>query len=49
MRGAEVAALFYVLFESAKLAGVDPHAYVLEATCRANATPGTATLPEGLT
>ena len=48
-RGAEVAALFYTLFESAKLAGVDPHAYVLKATRRAIASPGTLTLPEDLT
>ena len=48
-RGAEVAAIFYTLFESAKLAGVDPHRYVLEATRRAIASPGTATLPENVT
>jgi len=48
-RGAEVAAIFYTLFESAKLAGVDFHRYVLEATRRAIASPGTATLPEDLT
>ena len=41
-RGAEVAALFYTLFESAKLAGVDPHRYVLEVTRRAIASPGAA-------
>ena len=48
-RGAEVAAVMYTLFESAKLAGVDPHRYVLEATRRAIASPGTATLPENVT
>jgi transposase len=48
-RGAEVAAILYTLFESAKLAGVDPHRYVLEATRRAIASPGTITLPEDLT
>ena len=48
-RGAEAAALFYTLFESAKLVGVDPHRYVLEATRRAITVPGTATLPENLT
>ena len=37
------------LFESAKLAGVDPHRYVLEATRRAIAVPGTATLPDDVT
>jgi len=46
--GTEVAALFYTLFESAKLAGVDPHAYVLEAAKRAIRNPGTATLPRDL-
>ena len=48
-RGAGVAAICYTLFESAKLAGVDPHRYVLEATRRAIASPGTATLPEQVT
>ena len=48
-RGAEAAALCYTLFESAKLAGVDPHRYVLEATRRAITSPGTVTLPEDLT
>jgi len=47
-RGTEVAAMLYTLFETAKLAGVDPHAYVLEATRRAIAAPGTATLPHDL-
>ena len=48
-RGAEVAALCYTLFESAKLAGVDPHRYVLEAARRAITLPGAVTLPEDLT
>jgi transposase len=47
--GAEVAAIPYSLFASAKLAGVDPHAYVLEAARRAIAVPRTVTLPEDLT
>jgi transposase len=47
-RGAEVAAICYTLFETAKLAGVDPHRYVLEATRRTIAIPGTVTLPEVL-
>lgn len=47
-RGAEVAALFYTLFETAKLADVDPAGYVLEATRRAIAVPGTVTLPGAL-
>jgi hypothetical protein len=38
----------YTLFETAKLAGVDPHAYVLEATRRAITAPGTVTLPSDL-
>ena len=48
-RGAEVAAILYTLFESAKLAEVDPHRYVLEVTRRAIASPGTVTLPQDLT
>ena len=48
-RGAEVAAICYTLVESAKLAGVDPHRYVLEATRRAIGSPGVATLPEYVT
>jgi hypothetical protein len=44
-----VAAIFYTLFESARLAGVDPHRCVLEATRRAIAARGTATLPADLT
>ena len=48
-RGAQAAALFYTLFESAKLAGVDPRRYVLEATRRATASPGAVTLPEDVT
>ena len=47
-QGAQVAAILYTLFESAKLAGVDPHAYVLEAARRAIATPGTVTLAADL-
>ena len=48
-RGAEVAAICNTLFESTKLAGVDPYRYVLEATRRAIASPATATLPEQVT
>jgi transposase len=47
-KGTEVAALFYSLFESAKLAGVDPYLYVLTALRRAIQAPGTATLPRDL-
>jgi len=47
-RGTRVAALFYTLLESAKLAGVEPAAYLVEATCRAIAKPGAVTLPKDL-
>jgi len=43
-----VAAILYSLFESAKLCGVEPKAYVLKATHAAVATPGTVTLPQSL-
>ena len=43
-----VAALFYTLIESAKLAGVEPAGYLAEATRRAIANPGTVTLPKDL-
>jgi len=47
-RGAEVSAIFYTLFESAKLCGVEPKHYVLEAALRAIREPGTVTLPRDL-
>jgi transposase len=47
-RGTEVAALYYSLVESAKLAGIDPVVYIEEATRRAILNPGTATLPHDL-
>ena len=47
-RGTRVAALFYTLIESAKLAGVEPAAYLAKATRRAIANPGTVTLPRDL-
>jgi transposase len=47
-RGTEVAALLYSLIESAKLCGVEPKAYLLQATRAALATPGTVTLPHTL-
>lgn len=47
-RGTEVAALFYSLLESAKLAGLEPDRYLAEATRRAIANPGTVTLPRDL-
>jgi transposase len=48
LRGTQVAALFYTLCETAKLVGVDPHAYLLRAVDAAIAEPGTVTLPEAL-
>jgi transposase len=48
LRGTEVAALFYSLLESAKLCGVEPKGYLLQATHAALAIPGTATLPHVL-
>jgi transposase len=48
LHGTRVAALFYTLIESAKLAGVEPAAYLAEATRRAIASPGTETLPRDL-
>ena len=47
-RGTHVAALFYSLIESAKLCGVEPRAYLREATLRAVRNPGTATLARDL-
>ena len=43
LRGTRVAAIFYTLIESAKLAGVEPRAFLREATRRAIAAPGTVT------
>jgi hypothetical protein len=43
-----VAALFYSLIESAKLAGVELRAYLREATLQAVRNPGTATPPRDL-
>ncbi len=47
-RGTRVAALFYSLIESAKLARVEPRAYLREATLRAVRNPGTVTLARDL-
>ncbi len=44
-RGTEVAAIFYTLFETAKLSRVDPRAYVTRAAIRAINEPGAVTLP----
>jgi transposase len=48
LRGTQVAALFYTLCETAKLAGIDPHAYLLRALYAAIARPGAITYPENL-
>ncbi len=47
-RGTEVAALFYSLIEPAKLCGVDPKAYLLQATRLALADRTAVTLPHDL-
>ena len=47
-RGTEVAALFYSLIESAKLAGVEPKRYLLSATRAALAERTAVTLPHAL-
>jgi transposase len=48
LRGTQVAALFYTLSETAKVAGIDPHAYLLKALYAAIAQPGAVTYPEDL-
>lgn len=48
LRGTQVAAQMYTLFETAKLAGVEPVAYVAMAAERAVLVPGTVTLPRDL-
>lgn len=48
LRGTQVAALFYTLCESARLIGVDAHAYLLHAVEAALTTPGAVTFPETL-
>jgi transposase len=48
LRGTQVAALFYTLCESARLLGIDAHAYLHQAVQAALATPGTVTLPDAL-
>jgi transposase len=47
-RGTEVAALYYSLVESAKLAGINPVLYIEEAARGAITNPGTATRPHDL-
>lgn len=48
-RGTEVAALFYTLFETAKLSQIKPRAFVTQAATRAIQNPGAVTLPSDLT
>ena len=48
LRGTQVAAVFYTLCETARLAAVDPQAYLLHAVYAAIAQPGTITFPEAL-
>ena len=48
LRGTQVAALFYTLCETAKLAGVDPRAYVLRALYTAIERSGAITFAEDL-
>jgi transposase len=48
LRGTQVAALFYTLCETAKLASVDPQAYLLRALYTAIAQPGAVTYPADL-
>lgn len=44
-RGTEVAAIYYTLVESAKLAGVSPKDYILAVARAARENPGTVLLP----
>jgi transposase len=44
-RGTEVAAIFYTLFETAKLCGVEPVSYLRAATRHALENPGSALVP----
>jgi transposase len=48
LRGCRVAAIMYSLMESAKLSGVNPSDYILQAVLAAIRTPGTVTLPAHL-
>ena len=47
-RSTRVAALLYSLIQSAKLAGMEPGAYLREATLRAVRNPGAVTLARDL-
>ena len=48
LRGTQVAAVFYTLCETARLAAVDPQAHLLHAVYAAIAQPGAITFPEAL-
>ena len=48
LRGTQVAALFYTLYETAKLTSVDPQAYLRRALYTAIANAGAVTYPEDL-
>ena len=48
VRGTEVSALFYSLIETAKLAGVDPKAYLIYATKKSIDSPGASAFPHVL-
>ena len=48
IRGTQVAALFYTLCETAKLVGIDPHAFLLRALCAAIDKTAAVTYPEDL-
>lgn len=45
-RGTKTSSTFYTLVENAQLCGLDPIAYLIEATERAIRNPGTVTLPQ---
>jgi transposase len=45
VRGTQMAAILYTLVETAKVAGVDPIAYLIEAATRARRTSGAVLLP----
>jgi transposase len=48
LRGTEVAAIFYSLIESAKLCGINPQQYLLDATKRLLQDPKDILLPHQL-
>ena len=47
-RGTEVAAIFYTIFETAKVLRIDPKAYLRAIVRNALANPGAVTLPADL-